>query len=142
MKIFFANEAKNKIEKDYLNKLVDRMENNSFEVCWPDRNLPKNIKTEKAIKQWRLEKISAAPIFALALDGHSLDEQMFIDLGTAYSLANNDQPKKLLCAMEIAGLKPNKKTEQAVLTTLDCIAKGEYDFIDCLKSYLKTANKY
>lgn len=114
------------------------MESNSFEVFWPERDLAKkgSAKVELAERQ---KQIAEAQIFAIILDGQPLDEQVISDLGMAYGLANLEKPKKLLCALQLDGVK--EVGNKSAVNFLDCIAKTEYDFIDCLKSYLKTVNK-
>lgn len=138
MKVYFANESKNKITKDYLKKLVNRIEANSFEVFWPERDLAKKGSAKLQLSEHQ-KQITKAQIFTIILDGQPLDEQVLSDLGMAYGLASLDKPKKLLCALQIEGVK--ESVNKSVVNILDCIAKSEYNFIDCLKSYLRTVNK-
>jgi len=138
MQVYLATQPKNKIEKDYLKKLVERMEANSFDVFWAERN-DKNGHDKKKLNDSR-QQISEASIIVFAITGHELSQEELFTLGQTWQAKNISQPEKLIVGLNMAQ-KEEYNINKEVKEAIDIIVKTEYDLIDCMKSYMKTFSK-
>lgn len=137
MQVYLMTKPKNKIEKDYLAKLVERIEANSFDVYWPEKDNDGNSK--KRLAETR-EKITGASIALVVHTGHSFSQEELFALGQAWQAKNISQPEKLIVGLNMAQ-KEEYNINKEVREAIDIIVKTEYDLIDCMKSYMKTFSK-
>jgi hypothetical protein len=138
MLVYFLNNSYSTTDKEYFRHLVERMENNSFEVYWPEREGTDG--QDKTSLAKRRQAMVAASVIVLAVEGRALPPELALDLGIALGLRDRQNPPKLLAGVAMAvGSRAN---DILASTALDCVAKSEYDLIDCLKSYLVTVSRW
>lgn len=145
MLVFFTTSSRNRVEKEYLRKLVERIENNSFEVFWPERDL-RLMSSDKM--GWRKalaacqEKIDQSEAVVSVIDGHERHPFETMSIGMALAHIQSDR-RKLFVGMVLEGQNESLVAvrDDAFISVFDSLPKSEYDLIDCLKSYLITKNK-
>lgn len=142
MLVYFANHSHNQLEKDHYRRVVERMENNSFDVYWPERNTKLDGEGKIRRRQFLLnnfEKIKQAQIVVFVIDGRGLDDEAFLELGMTYALSVSGERKLIVgLQLENRGEMTDSKMGELVMSMFDNLPKTEYDLIDCLKSYLIT----
>jgi hypothetical protein len=138
MLVYFLNNSHTTTDKEYFRHLVERMENNSFEVFWPEREGADT--QDKAGLAKRRQAMAEASIVVLAIGSRPLMPEEALDLGMAIGLRDQQDPPKLLAGVAMAA--GNRINDHLSVVSLDCVAKSEYDLIDCLKSYLVTVSRW
>jgi len=153
MNIYLAGPLFNKAEKQFNQKLTDKLETVEFEVFLPQRdgvtsNKPPYDKMSreerrKAMFNLDKEKIIESEIFLFVLDGRVPDEGACVELGIAYCQKELQGKKKLL-----VGLKTDSRAVQIatelnpmIKVPLDYIAENEEELIKYLIDYRKTNTK-
>lgn len=150
MNIYFAGPLFNKAEKQFNQKLTDKLETAGFEVFLPQRDgvagdkspYDKMSREERRKTMFILdkEKIIESDIFLFILDGRVPDEGACVELGIAYCHKELQGKKRLLVGFKTDSRSIQIGTElnPMIKVSLDYIAENEEELIKLLKEYKNT----
>lgn len=146
MKIYFAGPLSNRTEKEFNQKLTDKLEKKGFQVFLPQRdgaenNRPPYTKMTKNERRKTIftidrDNILSSDIFLFILSGTTPDEGACVELGMAYlqkymgkkeinlvGLLNHDSGPKQLSAMIEVPLDYMAKSEEELIKYITKLKK-------------------
>ena len=107
--IYFAGPLFSEAEKEFNQKLTEKLEHISFQVFLPQRDgvernkapFNKLSKTKRRLVLFKLDitKVSESDIFLFILDGRVPDEGACVELGIAWSLKTYQHQNKLIAGL-------------------------------------------
>ena len=149
MKIYFAGPLFSKAEKEFNQKLADKLEKVGFDVFLPQRDgvagdkppYDKMSRKERRKSMFSLDnkKILESDIFLFILDGRVPDEGACVELGVAYCQRVLQKKKKLLIGFKTDSRAVQIATElnPMIRVPLKLIFKTENKLIKFLRDYKK-----